>query len=93
MIVLHNCVKAPENVAIARPLRLVEIVQHCIDSHKYKEHFVIVAVMTMSYIMEENEASLAKMAPGTLCLKMCERDSFDRGICVEKCILHQGHDS
>ena len=65
ILMIHAAAKVPENIEILQQLRFVDAAKPCTDSSRFKEDFVIAAVMAMSYVMEENEASLARLSKGS----------------------------
>ena len=62
--IVHNCAKAKPNQVILRKLRFIELAHPYTNTSQNASEIVISAVLAMSYVMEENETSLARLHNG-----------------------------
>ena len=62
---IHNCAKADVNGKLLRSYNFVEAVQPYTDPGCNSEDIVVVAVVAISYVIEENEASFVRINQGT----------------------------
>ena len=59
--IIHNCAKVDENKMLLRKCRFIEAAHPYTDTDNTAGELVINAVMAISYVMEENEASIARI--------------------------------
>jgi hypothetical protein len=64
--IAHNCAKTPENRALLRSYGFVAAARPYTDIDRNDELFVFRAVIAISHVMEENEASANSIPPRTL---------------------------
>ena len=67
--IIHNCAKAEENCVLLRKYRFVEAAQQYTEISCNPRKVVLAAVMAISYVREENEASMVSLERGmvTIC--------------------------
>ena len=63
--IIHNCAKERGNQVILRKLNFIELAHKYTNTETNPGDIVMNAVMSMSYVMEENEASLARLQKGS----------------------------
>ena len=63
--IVHNCAKLDENKVLLRKCQFVEAAQPYTDTDKNSRELVMNAVMAISYVMEENQARIARINIGT----------------------------
>ena len=61
---IYVCVKSKENVAILRKLQFVSMAQHLADTNKHDSDVVVWALITMSFIMTEEDSKLVRLSEG-----------------------------
>ena len=62
--IVHNCAKLVENMVILRSYGFVEAAQPYTDTSSNTREVVLMAAMAISYVMEENQASVARLNEG-----------------------------
>ena len=69
--ILHNCAKMKVNCALLRGYGFIEVAEPYTDISHNIEEIALRAVVTISYMMEENETSIARISHGMVRFILC----------------------